>query len=453
MNLMYKNLTLRNAAATDAEQLWAWWNDGRVMTHAGFPSGLNETPENIRKSLADDRDDTHRRHIIERDGKSIGEMNYRNKGDRTAEIGIKICDFAEQGKGYGTTLLRMFIDALFTYYDYEKVILDTNVKNERAQHMYERKLGFRRVAVRENSWHNQLGEQQSSVDYEMSKAEWSAVRDKTPKYLHLRLETPSDHYAVEAITREAFWDFWEPGRTICDEHLLVHRLRSASSFVPELDYIAELDGKLAGHIIYSKSKVVDDAGNEHEALTFGPLTVAPEVQNRGVGQALMRRTFAEAKRLGYRAVMIFGHPDYYPRAGFRRAAEFGITTADGQNFDPFMALPLYDGALDGIHGRLILDPVYEGLTQEDVLEFDKRFPPKTPFTPTPIDVLLNRLAPDARKAIEGLHLPSLEIVTTKSQREISALPGIDGEAVETIRTVMREHGHGWGERRSDHANR
>ena len=261
----------------------------------------------------------------------------------------------------------------------------------------------------------------------------------------LRLETAADHFAVEALTRDAFWEFWETDRKICDEHLLVHRLRGAASFVPELDYIAEVDGKLAGHIIYAKSKVTDDTGNTHETLTFGPLTVSPGFQNQGVGKALMYHTFTEARRLGYRGVIIFGHPDYYPRVGFRRAAEFGITTADGQTYDPFMALPLYDGALDGIQGRYSLDPVYESLTQKAALEFDKRFPPKTPFSPNSIDVLLNRLEPPARKAIEDEGIRTLELMKAKSQREISALSGLDKTAVDTIRAVMLEHGYRWGE--------
>ena len=144
----------------------------------------------------------------------------------------------------------------------------------------------------------------------------------------------------------------------------------------------------------------------------------------------------------HRAVVIFGHPDYYPRAGFRRAAEFGITTSGGETFDAFMAYPLYDGALDGIHGRYSIDPVYEGLTQEDAIEFDKRFAPKERHIPIPIGVLLDRLEPDARKAMRGFE--SLTVIKTRSEREISALEGIDARAVETIRAVMREHGLGWG---------
>jgi predicted N-acetyltransferase YhbS len=265
--------------------------------------------------------------------------------------------------------------------------------------------------------------------------------------LHIRLETPADYYAVEELTREAFWAFWEPSRKICDEHLLVQRLRSAPSFVPELDFVAELDGRIVGHIIYSKSKIVDDAGKGHETLTFGPLSVLPEHQSKGIGSALMRHSFEKAKHLGFRAVIIFGHPDYYPRVGFRRAAEFGLTTKDGDVFDPLMVYPLYDGALNGIHGRYYIDPVYDNLTEEDVLEFDKRFQPKEQFVPTPISVLLDHLKPDAQKAMMSIDCPSLEMMTSKSEKEIASLSGITGQSIEIIRSVLLEHGIRWGEKK------
>jgi len=265
--------------------------------------------------------------------------------------------------------------------------------------------------------------------------------------LNFRLETAEDYYAVEALTREAFWKFWEPERTICDEHLLVHRLRTAPSFVPELNIVAEFEGRIVGHIIYTKSKIVDGAGNEHEVLTFGPLSVLPEYQSKGVGKALMLHSFEVARELGYRAIIIFGHPDYYTRVGFRRAAEFGITTADGSTFDPFMVYLLYDNALDGIRGRYYIDPIYEQLTQEDALDFDKDFPFKEPFVPTPINLLLDCLKPEAKKALESIDCPTLEMMTSKSEREVSMLVGIDENAIETIRSVLRAHGIRWGERK------
>jgi len=261
----------------------------------------------------------------------------------------------------------------------------------------------------------------------------------------IRRETLDDYYAVEELTREAFWEFGSVEQTICDEHLLVHKLRDTAAFVPELSLVAELDGRIVGHIIYSKSKVVDDNGDEHELLTFGPLSVSPKYQKQGIGQSLMKYSFDVAKGLGFRAVIIFGHPDYYPRVGFRRAAEFGITTSDGKTFDPFMTFELYQGALDGINGRYFIDEVYEQLTQEEALEFDKRFPAKEAYVPVLIEVLLERLKPEARKEIESLNVGTLKWMKSKSERSVRALPNICDESIRIIKDVMREYGYAWGE--------
>lgn len=165
MQLNFENLTIRNASPADAEQLAAWWNDGAVMAHAGFPNGLGVSAAEIAEQIRRDTEE-NRRLMMEMDGRPIGEMNYRSIGEGTAEIGIKICDFSLHEKGIGKKLLRMLIASLFRDFGYHKIVLDTNLNNKRAQHVYEQ-LGFRKVRVNENSWRNQLGELQSSVDYEM----------------------------------------------------------------------------------------------------------------------------------------------------------------------------------------------------------------------------------------------------------------------------------------------
>jgi len=111
-----------------------------------------------------------------------------------------------------------------------------------------------------------------------------------------------------------------------------------------------------------------------------------------------------------------------------------------------MVYPLYDGALDGISGKYYIDPVYFQLTEEETLEFDKRFPPKKLHEFTSIDVLISRLKPGAADAIKKLKLKTLDVIKSKSEREISSLPGIDNEAVETICDVMKEHNFPWGEK-------
>lgn len=171
MFIQHDNLVIRNATKEDAPILGKWWRDGAVMAHAGFPNGLDTTDEQIASELSADTDDTCRRLIIESDGHPIGEMSYRNKSNLTAEMGIKICERTEQEKGYGTRLLSMLISALLCDWGYEKIILDTNLKNTRAQHVYE-KLGFKKLRVNSDSWRDQLGQLQSSIDYELTKAAW-----------------------------------------------------------------------------------------------------------------------------------------------------------------------------------------------------------------------------------------------------------------------------------------
>jgi predicted N-acetyltransferase YhbS len=263
----------------------------------------------------------------------------------------------------------------------------------------------------------------------------------------IRRETPADHYAVEEITRDAFWRFWEEdeGRKICDEHLLVHKLRNVEALVPELNCVAELDGKIVGHIIYTKSRIESDDGKNYETLTFGPLTVSPEYQSQGIGRALMQHTFEEARKLGYRAVIIFGHPDYYPRVGFQHAMKLGISPPGGEAGDAFLAYVLCEGALDGISGKYYIDDVYMQITQEEAMEFDKRFPPKKPHVTTPIDVLLNRLEPDAEKGLKEKGFKTLDFLKSQSEREVSSIPGMDKKAIEKVRNIMHEYNFPWGE--------
>lgn len=163
MDIAYQNLRIRNAGAQDAAQLAAWWNDGAVMAHAGFPKGLGTTAEKIARELQTDTDETYRRLILEVDSAPVGEMNYRNLRDGRAEIGVKICETSQQGKGYGRVFLSMLIAALFEK-GYQTIVLDTNLNNKRAQHVYET-LGFQKLRVNHDAWVDQLGAAQSSVDY------------------------------------------------------------------------------------------------------------------------------------------------------------------------------------------------------------------------------------------------------------------------------------------------
>ena len=160
MHIKYDSLTIRDAVAADAAQLTAWWNDGAVMAHAGFPNGLDTTVEKVIAGLGNGR------LVLEENERLIGEACYRKVGEGIAEIGIKICETDCQNRGLGRIILSMLISWLFEQ-GFEKIVLDTNLTNKRAQHVYE-SLGFQKMRVNVDSWTDQLGNKQSAVDYELT---------------------------------------------------------------------------------------------------------------------------------------------------------------------------------------------------------------------------------------------------------------------------------------------
>ena len=125
MRIQQNGLCIRNAGKADCAQLAAWWNDGAVMAHAGFPLGLGTTAEKIEKEIAGDSDEGRRRLVVEYQGRLIGEMSFTLFQNRTADIGIKICEKDYQNRGLGRQLLRMLIGELFDRGS-EKIVMDTN---------------------------------------------------------------------------------------------------------------------------------------------------------------------------------------------------------------------------------------------------------------------------------------------------------------------------------------
>ncbi len=255
--------------------------------------------------------------------------------------------------------------------------------------------------------------------------------------LKLRLETPNDYHAVEVLTREAFWGFTHP---TCDEHYLVHLLRGVPAFVPELDFVAEYGDKLVGNVIYSKAKVVDKNGVEHEVLTFGPLSVLPEFWHKGVGSALMQRSIPEAKQLGYRGIVFYGHPDYYPRFGFQNAEVFGITDPKGQNFDALMAMELWDGALNGISGAFHEDSAFN-MDEKAVDAYNRKFTHKEPTELISIEVLLSKLEPSAQKAFQERKIETLPWLNRFSGREMLKWEGINEQVIAVVNETLKAHGY------------
>lgn len=155
----------------------------------------------------------------------------------------------------------------------------------------------------------------------------------------VRWETPADQSAVREVVRAAF------GRD--EEADLVDALR-AGGFT-RLSLVAEQDGAIVGHVLFTRLPV-ETPGGVFETLALAPVSVLPEWQRRNVGSRLIRGGLAACRDRGHRAVIVLGHPDYYPRFGFSAAAASRLKSPfPGPHF---MALELVPGALAGVEGEV-----------------------------------------------------------------------------------------------------
>ena len=152
----------------------------------------------------------------------------------------------------------------------------------------------------------------------------------------IRRETPKDYEEVYNLITEAFATAEHADG---NEQDLVVALRKGSAFIPELSLVAEINGELAGHILFTKAMVGKD-----EVLVLAPLSVKPKYQKQGVGTALMKEGHRIANELGYQYSLVLGSEFYYPKVGYIQAEQIGVEVPDGIPSANFMAMKLQENA-------------------------------------------------------------------------------------------------------------
>ena len=193
--------------------------------------------------------------------------------------------------------------------------------------------------------------------------------------LMIRLEKEEEYRNVENLVRESFWNVYRPG---CFEDYVLNQLRHDPAFVPELDFVMELDGKLIGQNMFMRAIIKADDGRTIPIMTMGPICITPDLKRKGYGKRLLDYSLEKAKELGCGAVCFEGNIDFYGKSGFTQASHFGIRyhgVPEGEDASFFLCKELIPGYLDGITGEYATPQGY--FVDEAAVEaFDKAFPAK-----------------------------------------------------------------------------
>ena len=193
--------------------------------------------------------------------------------------------------------------------------------------------------------------------------------------LIIRKEKEEDFRAVEELIRESFWNVYKPG---CAEHYVMHLLRDDPAFVRELDFVMEENGRLIGQNVFVRTVISGDDGKDVPVLTMGPICIANDKKRQGYGKILLDYSLEQAANAGFGAVLFEGNILFYGKSGFNYARTFGIRYHDlpeGADDSFFLCRELIPGYLDGVTG-VYQTPATYYVSDEDVEEFDKTFPPK-----------------------------------------------------------------------------
>lgn len=169
--------------------------------------------------------------------------------------------------------------------------------------------------------------------------------------INIRQELPGDEEAIWQVNEAAF------GRAA--EADLVDALRRRN--VITLSLVAEREGEIVGHILFTPVTITDEAGGVVTAVALGPMAVSPACQREGIGSQLVQTGIAVLRQAGHEIVIVLGHPEFYPRFGFEPASRSGIRWEIEVPDEVFMALALQPGALVGVTGVVRYQPEFTGV--------------------------------------------------------------------------------------------
>ena len=180
--------------------------------------------------------------------------------------------------------------------------------------------------------------------------------------LTIRPEEHRDYKSIVSLILRSFQEGtdYSDGTDII---ALVEEIRDSKYYIPELSFVAELDGKVVGHFLFSKFPLSPTKEGGHDETDSGivmlaPVSVHADYFRQGIGTAMLRQGIEKVRELGYKGITVEGNYKFYNRVGFRTSSEYHIFPTSGYPIQEprcMMCQETYEGALDGIHGYIVYD--------------------------------------------------------------------------------------------------
>lgn len=266
--------------------------------------------------------------ILKSENKAIGSACFKHKPDKYGQVEIGYGTNSDyRNQGYMTEAVKALSEWALRQTNVNSVIAETYKDNPASMRVLEKCRMVKYKVTDTSLW-------------------WKL--NNIPDY-KIRQETEKDYPEIYNLIKIAF----ETAKVKDgNEQDFANGLRNSENYIPELALVAETEDMLIGHIMFTKTYVIQPDNSKFEGLLIAPLSILLEYRNMGIGSILIKEGFRLAKKSGYKAVFLCGDPAYYNRFGFRSTASFGIKYAHDVPEKYIMAYELEKGALDRIIGTI-----------------------------------------------------------------------------------------------------
>ena len=182
----------------------------------------------------------------------------------------------------------------------------------------------------------------------------------------IRPETPKDYKDIVSLVLRSFKEGtnYSDGTDIV---ALIEEIRYSQYYIPELSFVAERDGTIVGHFLFSKFPLSTTKegghgdGNDTEIVMLAPVSVHADYFAQGIGRTMLTLGIEKVKTLGYKGITVEGNFNFYNKVGFKTSSEYNIFPTSGYPMtEPrcMMCQETYEGSLEGIHGYIVYDMYY-----------------------------------------------------------------------------------------------